>query len=122
MAEWKSRRPRKWFSSNAAPLVEEVTRIALDPTSSPRVAIGVLTLLSGVGWPMASVILHFCHSEPYPILDVRALGSLSVPEPSQYTFPFWEAYVAFTRQMATEARVDMRTLDRALWKYDELHS
>jgi hypothetical protein len=33
----------------------------------------VVTLLNGVRWPTASAILHFCHADPYPVLDVRAL-------------------------------------------------
>jgi hypothetical protein len=75
---------------------------------------------AAVGWPTASTILHLCHKDPYPILDFRALWSLSTEVPD-YRYPFWEAYTAFTRAMATLADVDMRTLDRALWKYSELH-
>lgn len=80
----------------------------------------MLTLLSGVQWPTASVILHFCAAEPYPILDFRALWSLSedVP-PSGYTFPFWWSYCEATRCLAAKARVSMRVLDRALWQYSK---
>jgi len=121
IAEWKSSRPRKQIAGNAPDLVREITTIAFSPKTSPRLSIEILTILDGVAWPTASVFLHFCHPEPYPILDYRALWSLSVDVPSQYTFPFWEAYVEYTRRMARKARVDMRTLDRALWKYSELH-
>ena len=119
--EWKSPRPRKRIASNSAELVREITTIALAPKTSPRLAIEILTLLDGVSWPTASVILHFCHPTPYPIVDFRALWSLSSDVPAQYTFPFWDAYVSFTRAMATDASVDMRTLDRALWQYSKVH-
>ena len=69
---------------------------------------------------MASVILHWCHTDRYPIIDYRALWSLGVKEVlATYSFDFWLTYVAFCRQLADEARVDMRTLDKALWQYSK---
>ena len=121
LCNWKSPRNRKRFTSNPSDLVKEVTGIALSPSTSPKLAIEILTLLSGVGWPTASVILHFCHRDAYPILDFRALWSVSADVPTRYTYEFWELYVKFTRQLARRAATDMRTLDRALWKYSELH-
>ena len=121
IGEWKSPRARKRRKANPPEFVEEVTRLALSPSASPRLAISVLTLLSGVSWPTASVILHFCHPDPYPIVDFRALWSLSATVPAQYEYAFWYEYVQFTRRLAKNRRVDMRTLDRALWKYSELH-
>ena len=84
IGEWKSPRARKRRAANASNFIEEVTRLALAPSTSPRLAIEALTLLSGVSWPTASVILHFCHPDPYPIVDYRALWSLSSAVPSQY--------------------------------------
>ncbi len=121
IAEWKSARPRKHYRSNQAAFVEEVSRLAFSRATSPRLGIELLTLLDGVSWPTASVFLHFCHPDPYPILDFRALWSLSVEVPRQYTFDLWEEYCAFTRNWAHEARVDMRTLDRALWKFSKVN-
>lgn len=121
IAEWKSPRPRKHYLTNQPSFVEEVTRVALAATTSPRLAIESLTILEGVSWPTASVFLHFCHSEPYPIMDFRALWSLSTEVPAKYSFAFWDEYADYTRAIASEWRVDMRSLDRALWKYSELH-
>lgn len=78
-----------------------------------------LTLLSGVGWPTASVILHLCHREPHPILDFRALWSLSCSVRSRYDYPFYAAYAAFTRALCKRIGCDSRTLDRALWQYSK---
>ncbi len=39
-------------------------------------------MLDGVSWLIASVILHFCHSDPYPIIDFRSLWSVSLEVPS----------------------------------------
>jgi hypothetical protein len=120
IGDWKSPRPRRWRAANAPAFVERVTRLALSPATPPRQAIEALIQLSGVNWPTASVILHLCHTDPYPILDFRALWSLSTDVPN-YNYAFWEAYTAFTRSMATRVSMDMRTLDRGLWKYSELH-
>lgn len=121
IGDWKSPRSRKRRASNPAPFVEEVTRIALAASTSPRLAVEALTLLSGVDWPTASVILHFCHSDQYPIADFRALWSLSTEVPSRYNYAFWEDYTECTRAIARRSGVNMRTLDRSLWKYSDLH-
>src|SRR5262245_47957288 len=77
LCRWKTPRSQKRVASNPADYVEAVTKTALS-TSNERLRIESLLLLSGVRWPTASVILHFCHVDPYPILDFRALWSLGV--------------------------------------------
>jgi hypothetical protein len=101
---------------NSARLVEEATTLAFHARDE-ALRIGILLTLDGVGWPVASVLLHFGHRDPYPILDFRALESLGVKQPSVYTFDFWWAYVQTCRKLARRQRVDMRTLDRALWQH-----
>ncbi len=68
---------------------------------------------------MASVILHFFHSEPYPILDYRALWSLGIDEPPYYKYDFWWGYVRICRDLAEANAVCMRTLDKAMWQYSK---
>ena len=122
IGEWKSARPRKRRTSNSAEYVHEVTRLALAPSTSPQLAIEVLTLLAGVDWATASVILHFCHADPYPILDYRALWSAGQDDvPDRYDFAYWAAYTDFTRDITRRNTVSMRILDKALWKYSDLH-
>lgn len=115
---WKSPRTRKRCESNSAEFIKAVTQTALS-TNDERLRIEVLTLLSGVSWPTASVLLHFGFWDQYPILDFRALWSLRVDVPNQYAFGFWECYTDACRQIARKAQVDMRTLDRALWQYSK---
>lgn len=74
--------------------------------------------LHGVSWPTASVVLHFWHNDPYPILDFRALWSLGFDkQPTYYTFDIWSKYTDFCRRLAKESEVSMRTADRALWQF-----
>ena len=118
LCEWKSPRTRSHAQSNSALYVEEVTRIALS-TPVERLRVEILTLLDGVSWPTASVILHFTHSDPYPILDYRALWTLGVEKPPTYGFDLWWAYTQYCRELAREVGVSMRGLDRALWQYSK---
>lgn len=119
IAEWKTPRTRSRCQRNDDAFVREVTSLALNPTTSVRLSIESLTLLSGVSWPTASVFLHFCHRDPYPILDFRALWSLTCAVPTTYDHAFWEAYTAFTRELCGRVGCDSRTLDRALWQYSK---
>ena len=118
ICRWKSPRSAGHVKRNTEAYVDEITRFALN-TENERARIESLTLLDGVSWPTASVILHLGHSSPYPILDFRALWTLSVEVPSSYNFSFWWHYVEFCRALAQRYDVDMRTLDRALWQYSK---
>ncbi|WP_115868410.1 hypothetical protein [Marinoscillum furvescens] len=118
IGEWKTPRSKSRIASNSEDFIKEVTQIAFS-TTSEQLRIEILNLLTGVSWPTASVLLHFYHTDRYPILDFRALFSLSCEhiKSNDYRFAFWEKYTAFTRSLADKANVDMRTLDKALWQY-----
>ncbi|MDB4285528.1 DUF2459 domain-containing protein [bacterium] len=118
IAYWKAPRIAVHVEKNSKKYVSEVTRFALS-TPEERARIEVLTCLNSVSWPTASVMLHFFHVDPYPILDFRALESIGVEVPSQYTFDFWWQYVKFCRAVARKNRVRMRTLDKALWQFSK---
>lgn len=117
---WKTPRTQPRCATNTAAQIREATQIAL-ATDDERAKIYILRTLAGVGWPTASVILHFCDNRPYPILDYRALWSLGYTRPPAYTFELWSAYTSFTRALATSTGHDMRTVDRALWQYSKRH-
>lgn len=119
LCKWKTPRSKSRVKKNPPTLIEETTRIALS-TSSEELRIGVLTLLRGVSYPTASVVLHFAHRSRYPILDYRALWSVGIdPIPADYTFDFWWEYTKYCRKAAREWKCSMRTLDRALWQYSK---
>jgi len=118
VAQWKAPRSAGHVEGNSEEYVKEITGFALAATNE-RSRIEVLTNLDGVRWPTASVILHFFHKEPYPIMDFRSLWSVSLDVPSQYSFDFWWPYVEFCRFLSKDTGMDMRTLDRALWQYSK---
>jgi hypothetical protein len=117
VCQWKSPRTLPGVQCNEKSYVVTVTKVAL-ATEDERLRIESLTLLTGVGWPMASVMLHFGVGSDYPILDYRALWSLCCfAAPHQYDYELWRQYVRVCRQLAKRARVTVRTLDMALWQY-----
>ncbi len=118
VADWKAPRSAGHARKNSENYVSEITRFAFG-TGCERARVESLTLLDGVSWSTASVILHLFHRDPYPILDFRALWSVSLAVPAQYSFGFWWPYVEFCRNVAASASADMRTLDRALWQYSK---
>ena len=121
VCEWKTARSKSRCNKNDEKYVQEITQIALN-TNNERVRIEVLTLLNGVEWPTASVILHFFHTDKYPVLDYRALSSLGIAKGTQkYTFDFWREYVKCCRQLSEKSGYDMRIVDRALWAYSKMN-
>ncbi len=113
---WKARRNLPRCKRNDPGSIEYATRVALSPENKfEPLRIGSLTLLEGVDWPVASVLLHFGHQEPYPILDFRALWSLGFDEkPQWYNFKFWWQYVECCRELQSQAGVDAHPRPRPL--------
>ena len=118
VAKWKTPRSAGHVENNTNEYVEDVTSFAFS-TQNERSRIEALTILDGVAWPTASVLLHLFHEDQYPILDFRALWSASVEVPKQYSYLFWQPYVLFCREIAKRNAVSMRVLDRAMWQYSK---
>jgi len=124
VAKWKVEKGRNtvWRVKETIPDdVEEITGNAFQLTDHKE-SIRYLRCLDGVGRAVASAILHWFHECPYPIWDIYARWSVSLNECwDQYrnNDERWEAYVEFCRGIADRYEVDMRTLDRALFKYGE---
>jgi hypothetical protein len=117
---WKSKRPKKHYESpeNDEATVREVTEFCFR-TKNERLRIESLFLLKGVGYPLATVILHFAFPERYPILDFRVLWSLGREKPKAYSFEFWNDYCGLIRELSKEMDLSIRTIDKALWEYSK---
>ena len=118
LCQWKSHRRPALARTNSAEFVREITAFAFK-TPSEEARIAALTLLAGVSYPTASVILHFCVDDSYPILDWRALESLGFQKPPPYTPAFWLKYTAFCRALSSRHGLTVRQLDMALWQYSK---
>ena len=119
ICEWKTHRALDHVAENEEEYIKEVTQFALS-TDDERCRIEALTIISGVKWPTASVILHFCHLDKYPILDVRALQSFGVDiRKVKVNYEFWWKYVETCRELSARRDLDMRTIDKAMWQYSK---
>lgn len=116
LARWKSAMPSKHHQKNDEQTVEEVTRFSFS-TPVELLRLRSLTLLAGVQPRTASAILHLCHRDEYPMMDVRAFWSLGIENEPTDWLAAWPEYVRVCRSIASQAHTDMRTLDRALWGF-----
>ena len=121
MAQWKSHYTPSKLDPNPPGLIEDVTGEAF-LLNDDWEKLEKLTDIEGVGESVASVILHLYDPDPrkYPILDKHALRSIGIDSRKvKYDEAFWRKYVNFSRTEAKHYAVEMRTLDRALYKLSE---
>lgn len=118
---WKTVRSRPKVSGNTEAAVVRATGLAIG-TEDESVRMTALLELDGVGVPTASTLLYCGFPDHYPILDVRALESLGVKPRSQYPLSFWLGYLDACRELAQQAGVSLRTLDKALWQHSKERS
>jgi hypothetical protein len=122
IARWKSQLPLRHYQSNDGPLVREVTALAF-AARRDDLRLRLLTLLNGVGVPVASTILHFAFPGRYAIMDVRAVTTLTHlglwTRPVQFSVADWQVYTHLMRDHAKELGVTLRELDKALWAFDK---
>ena len=125
VACWKSPRRAGLIDENSLADVKSITGQALAHKDDCE-KIKLLTKLQGVGCATASAILHWFDKKEYPIWDFRAVWSCSGMTEAEleaklpsvgWSCKRWRAYTDFCRKMADKYEVDMRTLDRALFKY-----
>ena len=118
VSEWLVRaRNNSRILSNSDDDVAKMTGLALH-SEVERHRIDYLIELQGVGLPIASAILHWFHSDDYPIWSWHSREAVSLEWserlPKQER---WEAFVRFCREVVARNPVDMQTLDRALRSY-----
>lgn len=122
LCNWKSKRPKKHYESeiNSEQRIKYITGLSIS-SNDEYFKVESLQLLRGVSYPVASVILHFAHPDDYTILDFRAIWSLGWKQPKSYDFDFWLKYTEHVKNIAKKNRIDLRTLDKALWYYSKVN-
>jgi hypothetical protein len=121
IAEWKAARVKGHVNKNDDQFIKDVTQVSLT-TKNERLRLEVLTLLNGVKIRMASAILFFCYPKRYTVMDYRAWNSLKelgkIDGQIDDTFEGWQKYNEVCKEIAQQNSVSLRTLDKALWKYN----
>jgi hypothetical protein len=121
IGDWKAPRARRHYSNNRNHKVRKISKFSFS-TRDEKARIESLDSLRGVGYPIASTILHFAFPHKYPIMDFRVIRSLGLKQPSTYKFDFWKGYCKKIQAISNKYNLPIRTVDKALWKYDELNS
>jgi len=122
IGRWKSPRPLRYYMENSDSSTRRVTQLSFSSKDERRRIESLLSSrggLRGVGYPVASTILHFAFSSMYPIMDFRVIESLGWDVPSSYTFDFWQKYCTEVRKVAGEHNLPIRTVEKALWMYSK---
>ena len=84
-------------------------------------AINALCQLNGVALRTATALLHWMRPNEFPIIDVRVIAALGLPDPSSWEdIGYYQRVAEQIRSVAAAASVDLRTVDRALWTLDKM--
>lgn len=116
VAGWKTQRSKSRIAGNSPDDVRDITGLAL--SAPERVQHQVLTLLDGVRVPTATALLAVVFPDRHTILDVRSTEALA-------RLGAWDGaggyrtYLDVCRRLADGVSVDLRTLDRALWRWSK---
>lgn len=114
VGKWKARgRALGRLDRNSDEDIAYLTAAAFDAPDT--IGYRLLTLLSGVGVPMASALLTVWDPDRYTVIDYRALATLRQEAELGATDPDYPTYLRICRDLAARCGCDLRTLDRALW-------
>jgi hypothetical protein len=123
---WKSPRIRNYANENTPAKIKRITLHCFetkDERNRVESLLGQKEGLRGVGYPVASTILHFAFPDKYPIMDFRVIRSLGMEQPLVYKFDLWDGYCKKIRNKSEKYGLCIRIVEKALWKFDkEQHS
>ena len=119
-ARWKFPGPflLKLVKKNTPEEVRKLTEASFAAKDNEALRAEKLLGVKGVGWPMASTILHFAFPDCHPVVDKKVMKV--VGGPAVFSHKHWEPYIALCQSAATKYNVTLRELDRALWTFDYL--
>lgn len=118
VGRWKTARVLPILDSNTDEMIRDITSTAL--AAPPRIQHKILTLLKGVGVPMASSLLMVWRPDEHIVIDVRAVESLvrngEIPDPAPKPYPAYMDYLKVCRAISQRSGRCLRNVDRALYK------
>jgi hypothetical protein len=118
VGRWKAARVLPRLDSNTDEMIDYITRTAL--AAPEPIQHLVLTLLRGVGVPMASSLLMVWQPDVHTVIDVRAVNSLvvngGIDDPKPNPYPPYIEYLKVCRAISKRCGRSLRTVDRALYQ------
>ena len=124
---WKLRgqygRQRSLRSKNTEEIIQKITSLALNISHENKdyeleLRFKLLTVLRGVGIPVASAILALCFPEQYAVIDFRGWRQVFGMEKSYFTLNDYKRYLKEVKMLATELGWLPQEVDSAIWEYD----
>lgn len=121
VGRWKARgRTQAALNASKDKEIRDITRMALEAELPYQHRI--LTLLHGVGVPMASALLMVWQPDQHTVIDVRAVNSLvkngAIDNPAPRLYPPYMDYLDVCKKIRERCGGSLRTVDRALYKAD----
>ncbi len=121
--EWKAERAKTKLEDNSE-IIESVSQLAFR-TSDVFYKISLLSVIRGVGVPVASAVLRFVYPEEFGIIDINAWTALAemrrVKEKkffaSQVRAVDYVKYLEILRELAQEQGMSVSEVDMALYEY-----
>lgn len=118
VGRWKTRRAGSRLNSNTDESIRDITGTAL--AAPEAIQHRILTLLNGVGVPLASSLLMVWQPDVHTVIDVRAVNSLvafgAIADPGPRRYPPYMEYLFVCRAISRRCDRDLRTVDRALYR------
>ena len=121
--DWKSARAKGTIEWESYDIYRDAFHDVLDPTNSDKMSF--LTILPGIGAPIASTILHFIFPKIFPIYDFRTVEVLNsfcylkskTVSPKKYP-EFQKAILNIQTELVC---FSLRQIDRALFAYHKIN-
>jgi len=106
---------------NTGELIELITKTAFEITHEDKdfeteLRINTLTLLKGVGIPVASAILSLCFPDKYAVIDYRNWEQLFGERKSNYTIKNYLDYLKKIKKLSEEFGFTCKEIDTAIWQ------
>ena len=127
ICKWKSARPLRHYSANAADNIEDVTKKAFRIPYEKK-KIELLTSLRGINIPTASAILAMIYPEKYGVIDIRVWKTLykygvvkNNLKGQGFSFKHWYRFLMILRDYAKKLGVSCRTVEITLFMYHKQH-
>lgn len=131
VARWKLEgqygRAERHFGRLTTPLVRTVTAAAFaidgpDDDLETELRASLLTLLPGVGLPIASAVLTLVEPNRYAVIDFRAWRALFGSDRASFGVADYRNFMAVLRQKAGRERTTPRAVELRLWHEDKVRN
>ena len=124
---WKLRgqygRQARHLATNSEEMIETVSRLALNVTCTDwkdeaALRVSILSVLHGVGVPVASAILALAEPAKYAVIDFRGWRQIFGRKKNSFSTVDYVTYLHEVRRLAAVLKRPVREVDETIWERD----